>query len=244
MRKQKSSLVLTLLSFLPFSAQSETLRLCSTADWPPYEFTDPATKKVKGNSVDIIHKIAEKLSMEVEITSLPWERCLQMNERGEMDGVFSVSKKPEREQYLIYPEKNIQYVSYNFATLKGKNVIWNEKKDVSLIPQPIGSPQGFSVTQSLKSEKNVQIDDSAPSDEINITKLINGRLGSIVVGPEALSTLLKEHQLEDKIVKLDPPYVDAKKYYVAISKKYKGEESKATELCKKIDQAIEGILPK
>jgi polar amino acid transport system substrate-binding protein len=237
------SFLLISLSLSVF-AENEKLRLCSTADWPPYEFTDPKTKQVTGLSVDIIKKITSTLSFDVEISPLPWERCLQMTERGEMDGVFSVSKKPDREKYLIYPQESIQNVSYVFATIRGSNVPWNAEKNVSVIPQPIGAPHGYSVTQSLKDLKTIKVDDSASSDDINVNKLANGRLGSIVIGPEALQILLTEKNLKDKIQALEPPYVDSKKYYIAISRKYKGDEHKANELCQKIDETIKKLVAK
>ncbi|MDP1723175.1 MAG: transporter substrate-binding domain-containing protein [Alphaproteobacteria bacterium] len=218
--------------------EKEKLKLCSTADWPPYEFTDPATKKVVGSSVNIIKKIADKLNLDLETSSLPWERCLQMNQQGEIDGIFSVSKTPDREQYLIYPQNNIQNVSYVFATIRGSNIAWDESKNVSAIPQPIGAPQGYSVTKTLKEMKNIKVDDSAQSDEINLNKLLLGRVGSIILGPQALDLLLKEKKVSDKIQQLNPPFVDSKKYYIAISKKYKNDENKANELVQRIDAAI------
>lgn len=215
----------------------ETLKLCSTADWPPYEYTDNTTKQIKGSSVNMIKNIADKLNFDVNISSLPWERCLQMNKQGDMDGIFSVSKTTEREQYLIYPQKSIQNVSYVFATLKNQNITWNESKDINVIPQPIGAPQGYSVTKTLKELKNVIVDDSAQSDDINLNKLLLGRLGSIVIGPQALELLLKEKN-NDKVQQLSPPFVDSKKYYIAISKKYKNDAKKAEELVQKIDSVI------
>ena len=220
------------------SPVKEKLKLCSTADWPPYEFTDPVTKKVLGSSVNIIKKIADKLNLDLETSSLPWERCLQMNQQGEIDGIFSVSKTPEREQYLVYPQNNIQTVSYVFATIRGSNIAWDDSKNVSAIPQPIGAPQGYSVTKTLKEIKNIKVDDSAQSDEINLNKLLLGRIGSIIIGPEALDLLLNEKKVADKIQQLNPPFVDSKKYYIAISKKYKNDENKAIELAQKIDEAI------
>lgn len=241
--------ILTMFFIIPFNIsinfatdclppQKEKLKLCSTADWPPYEYTDTTTKQVTGSSVDIIKELSNKLNFNVEILSLPWERCLQMNKDGDMDGIFTVSKTTDREQYLIYPQKSIQNVSYIFATTKGSKTAWNESKNVNHIPQPIGSPQGYSVTKTLKEIKNIKVDDSAQSDEVNLNKLLLGRLGSIAIGPQALELLIKEKNVSDKIQMLNPPFVDSKKYYIAISKKYKNDEKKAIELAQKFDAVI------
>lgn len=227
-----------LVLFKNANLEAEKLKLCSTADWPPYEYTDHQTRHVSGLSVEIVKKIAAQLSLEVEITSLPWERCLKMNETGEMDGIFSVSKKPDRELYLLYPQHEIQNVSYVLAVLKDKQSDWNDQKNTASIPQPIGSPQGFSVTQSLKELKTVQVDDSAPSDQVNIQKLMNNRVESIAISPEVLSNLLQGKAEEGQIKTLSPPYQDSKKYYIAISRKYKGDIKMAEELCKQIDNAF------
>lgn len=238
--------ILTLFFILPFIISTsyatdcfphkkEKLKLCSTADWPPYEYTDLKTKQVIGTSVNIIKTIADKLNYDVEISSLPWERCLQMNKEGDMDGIFTVSKTSDREQYLNYPQKSIQNISYIFATIKGSNIAWDESKNINIVPQPIGSNQGYSVTKILKQNKNIKVDDSAQSDEINLNKLLLGRLGSILIGPQALELLIKEKNIADKIQQLHPPFIESKKYYLAISKKYKNDEKKSLELVQKID---------
>lgn len=242
--------IIIFFTFLPFivfacdATEKEKLKLCSTADWPPYESMDPATKQVTGKSVDIIRKMADKLNFDLDVSSLPWERCLQMNQQGDMDGIFSVSKTPDREQFLIYPQEHIQDVSYVFITIKGSKVAWDASKDLKTIPQPIGTPHGYSVTQILKKTSDLKVDDSAQSDEVNLNKLIHNRLGSVVIGSDALALLLKEKNISSQVQELTPPYVDAKKYYIAVSKKYKNDEQKAIELTQKIDVALRDILKK
>jgi polar amino acid transport system substrate-binding protein len=245
--------ILTMLFIMPFiisisfatnslPLEKEKLKLCSTADWPPYEYTDTTTKQVTGSSVDIIRKLTNKLNYDVEISSLPWERCLQMNKEGDMDGIFTVSKTTDREKYLIYPQENIQNVSYIFVTMRGSNIGWDKSKNINNVPQPIGSNQGYSVTKFLKQIKNIKVDDSAQSDEVNLNKLLLGRLGSIVIGPQALDLLVKEKNISDKIQQLNPPFIESKKYYIAISKKYKNDEKKGIELAQKFDVAIKDLL--
>lgn len=240
-------LIFIMCSFLfSGSVGADTLKICSTADWPPYEVMNPETKKVEGMSVDILTKVMQRMGMKVDIQQLPWERCLAMNKNGTLDGVISVSKNAEREQFLIYPNEDIFKASYAFVILKGTECKYcDTNTNLKDLPQPLGGPQGYSVVKKLKSaEPGLTIDDSAPSDEVNIDKLLAGRVKSIIINPDVLRALDKDNKIMPKLQILTPPYEAGKPYYIGVSKKYKGLEVEAQKLADKISGAIQKIRVK
>lgn len=234
-----------LLSTQAFSVDSKNdkLKFCSTADWPPYEAVDTKTGKVEGMSVELVKKIFDN---NVEITPLPWERCLEMNKQGEVDGVFSVSRNDEREKYLIFPQEDIMKASYVFVVLKDTDCKYCETdKNIMSLPQPLGGPLGYSVIKKLKKEvPQLKIDDSAPGDEVNIDKLLAGRVKSIIINQDVLKEFGKKKNVMSRLKILNPPYVDGKPYYIGVSKKYKGLESEAQKLAERISAALKKIKVK
>jgi polar amino acid transport system substrate-binding protein len=237
---------LFLTTFSPSFADDEVFEFCSSANWPPFENFNKKTNEVEGVSVDYIEKVFKKIKKTVKVVPMPWDRCLHENQNGSVNGVFSVSHKDEREKYLIYPDEPLYEVSYVIAILNNSDKPWNvslwdNKKDINVLPKPIASPQGYSVTAALKKINAKIIDDTATSDKTNFEKLRLGRVGSIVISPEVLSLFIKESNMEGKVTVLQPAYKEPKKYYVAISKRYKGSEDKARALAGEISQALKEI---
>lgn len=234
------SFIIITLFFFSSPLMAKNFRICSTADWPPYEAVNPKTKKVEGTSVDIVKKVFDG---KVDIMPLPWARCLAMNKAGTVDGVFSVSRNEDREKYLIYPEEEIFKASYRFVVLKGTDCKYcKDNSNLMALPQPVGGPRGYSVVKKLKkAAPNLKIDDSAPGDEINIEKLLAGRVKSIIINPDVLTALDKKKKIMHRLQIIDPPYVAGKPYYIGVSKKYKGMESEAQKLADQISIAMKKI---
>lgn len=245
----KISLLVAIIIFFGSAFSQDIIEFCSSANWPPFESLNKESNKVEGISVDYLTKTFEKMNKKFKVVSRPWERCLYENENGKIQGVFSVSKKEDREKYLIYPDEPLYEVSYVVAVLSNPEkawdlALWDEKKDINLLPKPIASPQGYSVTEELKKINPSIIDDTAISDRINFDKLVNGRAGCIVISPQVLNSFIKQDKLEGKIKELSPSYTEPKKYYIAVSKAYKGSEENARALADEISKALKEIKSK
>lgn len=100
MRSGLASLVIgVLLTGLSAALQAapEPLRFV-TEPFPPYTYASQG--KAAGPMVDVLEAACAQLKRVCQIEVLPWRRALAMAERGEVDGIFTVSNTAERRQYF------------------------------------------------------------------------------------------------------------------------------------------------
>lgn len=83
-----------------------SIRAC-TEQSPPYVEANRDTGEVKGLDIDIFTYIFNKLGIEYFIEQMPWARCELSMEAGVVDVGIKVSKNPEREKFLFYPENAV-----------------------------------------------------------------------------------------------------------------------------------------
>lgn len=226
-----------LSALLVSSSQAEApkvVRACTVA-WHP--FVSTVDGKVSGNDTEVLQKAVKEIGCDrVEVQDVPWKRCLKMAEDGEVDVIYPASKSPDREFFLHYPQTALHHVSYVFITKVDAQQEWSTKRDVSSLPQPIGIPLGYSVSEQLHKEKGARFDENAKDDRTNLEKLSLGRVGTIII--ERMSGLDLMHKLKaDKtLVMLDPPYLQDKEYYIAVSKK--------SAIAIDLRNALDKVLPK
>jgi polar amino acid transport system substrate-binding protein len=58
--------------------------------------------KLAGILVDVVTEAFRRSGDQIEIQLMPWARCLAEIRSGRVDGIFSVFKLPERNEFLIY----------------------------------------------------------------------------------------------------------------------------------------------
>lgn len=216
----------------------KTLRACTVA-WPP--FVTEKDGKFDGSDTKILQEAAKKLGYaEVKIEDVPWKRCLKMAEEGTVDIVYPASKKPDREVYLDYPKTPLHPVSYVFVTKAGAKEDWSTKKSVASLPQPIGIPLGYSISEQLHKEAGAQFDEGAMDDRVNMQKLAMGRVGTIIIEKMNGLDLMEELKATQTLTMLPEPYYKDKEYYITVSKK----SPNAAELTAGLDKVLPGLVPK
>ncbi len=82
-------------------------------DYAPFNVIDDKGN-LTGLDVEIIKKAAEIAGVKVKIDVYPWAGTLKLVKKGKADGVFGCGKKPEREEFLYYPETPARYVKFVF----------------------------------------------------------------------------------------------------------------------------------
>jgi len=194
--------------------------------------------KPGGTDTQVLQTVADKLGYDLQISEIPWKRCLEMAQSGDMDIAYSTSYKDDRAAYLIYPKIPIHETSYVVVVKSGIPYAWDEKKDVTKLPQPIGSVLGFSVTTELNKVSGLNVDSGAVTDQQNIEKFKGGRLNAIVIEKTSFESIWPTSGSNMKIEVLNPPYEDAKKYYLTVSKKALGDPTKAQVLADGIDKIV------
>lgn len=69
-------------------------------DFPPYEFQE--NNKIDGITVRIVREVFKRMNQPISMSKLPWSRALVYLENGEIDGLFEILRKGEREEYADY----------------------------------------------------------------------------------------------------------------------------------------------
>lgn len=69
-----------------------------TEPFPPYTYA--ADGHAAGPMVDVLQAACARLAWRCEVEVLPWRRALNMAQRGEVEGIFTVVDSPERRQYF------------------------------------------------------------------------------------------------------------------------------------------------
>jgi polar amino acid transport system substrate-binding protein len=72
----------------------------ATLEFPPYEFQEDG--KARGIAVDVVTEAMRRLGHTVEVRVYPWARALDAARSGDVDGLFTAYKTPDREAFLDY----------------------------------------------------------------------------------------------------------------------------------------------
>lgn len=103
-------------------------------DMAPFFIIDdssPDDLKIGGIDAEIINEIAARLKVNVRYEVCPWPRCLQWMESGELDIMTYLSKKPEREKFMLYIEPSYLPKTYNtFYVTKDNGQLVQDYEDL------------------------------------------------------------------------------------------------------------------
>ena len=100
------------------TAAKKMLVVCE--EYPPYQYSENG--KIVGIHKDIVEEAAKNLGIKLEIISVPWPRALQMVKTWKADGIFSIFKTKEREEYLWFPKYGLRKQKKVFITYKGSGI--------------------------------------------------------------------------------------------------------------------------
>ncbi len=84
-------------------ADSGTLRVGMSPDFPPMEYRDEETDEVIGVDIDLVNALAEELGVEAEIVEQPFDQLLNSVQTGRVDIVMSgLSDTVERQETVDF----------------------------------------------------------------------------------------------------------------------------------------------
>ncbi len=205
-------LILTILGslFLSQAFAKDVIEL-AILDFPPYEFQEK--NKIDGITVRIVREIFKRMDQPISITLLPWSRALLYLKKGEIDGVFEILKKPEREDFVDYSKEVLIEERVSLFVLNGSPITFDG--DLSKLNKyKFGVRQDFSYgsvfDQAVKDNKITNIVSKVYQDDI-LRMLYFGRLdiligdkygipykhkkSKIVKKPETITRLLPDLQV-------------------------------------------------
>jgi len=171
-----------------------------------------------GIAVEMVMRLKKRIpSIKISLIRRPWKRCLYLLQRGEVDGIFKATFKPERMNFGSFPMKNGQIdtsknmviLSNSLYTVKGSENIWDGK-----IPNLKGSvcaPRGYSIVDYLK-RSGVTVIESDNSYNC-LQKLSANRISAAAIQDIKGDAWLKKSPDKFKeIVKLSPPLTTKPQY--------------------------------
>lgn len=96
--------VVLAISMVSKAAYAEDLVLVA-ADSRPTAYIENG--KPTGILVDVVTEAFRRSGQSVKIQLMPWARCLAEVREGNVDGIFSVFRLPEREAFLVYTDSPV-----------------------------------------------------------------------------------------------------------------------------------------
>ncbi len=160
---------------------AETVRM-GYFEIKPHMYLDSKTGKPAGASIRYFESIAKEMGYDVEwAEALPLPRLLQYLKEGNIDGTLVMTKNPEREEFLWYPDSPYHLMRPIFVVKKD-----NKLEKIESIADVKGYRVGFLLGGNLTKFIRDHTDD-LKMDYIagqiwaksNLLKLITGRLDAV-----------------------------------------------------------------
>ncbi len=165
-------LIFTLCLSWGVSAHAQDAVTLTNGDWPPYVSQDFKS----GGVGSLICTTAFKLEgVNVEYTFLPWKRGYEMTKAGHYNGAVGWRKTPGGEKHFYYSDP-IFMERLVFFHRMGSSFDWKTLDDIGHLR--IGATLGYQYIELLQGavDKMGGSIDIAPSDELNLQKLAEGRI--------------------------------------------------------------------
>ena len=181
-------------------------------DFKPFEYK--IDDEIKGMNVEILEAIAGTLGIKIKWSVYPWSRCLHQAKYGNVDGVMSLYRSVEREEYLYFPDENINMDDCVFFTYPGSDIVFDGSLE---------SLTGVKVLIANMNSYGLEFDEAdnfikvkAPNT-INVIRMIAKKRYKIGIGSlKTVESEIKKGGDEKKLVILKPHYHI--KTYFAFSK--------------------------
>lgn len=176
-----------------------------------------------GLNVLMMQRVGQRLGLRVEVTLLPWRRCMLSLQEGSVDGAFKASFQPERLKIGRYPMRGDQVdpdramleESYHLYRRKGSAVSWDGRQ-ITQLDGLVGAQAGFSIVAWLR-QQDVPTEASVKAADSILVMLQRGRLGAAALqtsqGDYALS---RNPPFAAQLERQGPPLV-SKPYYLLLS---------------------------
>jgi polar amino acid transport system substrate-binding protein len=213
-------LALGLCLYLPLpliADQPPPVRLVAVATFP---MAYPVDGAATGLQVDLIREIFRRIGRPVTIDFLPWARCIEEAKTGEVDGIFTIFKTPERESYLLYGAEALQQMPISFFARKGTGIRFDgdvaamARYRIGVVNKTFNGPR---IAQAIAAGSLTDFSESNSFETI-VRMLAHGRVDLVVGFSQAVSGAAATEKLSGKIEELAPP-VDVIPGFLAFTRK-------------------------
>lgn len=204
----------TALAALPAQADVITLR---ADEWCPYNCAEDSDKP--GYGIEIAKEIFSKAGHTVEYKTMAWARALEEGRKGGIVAVIGADKT-EAADY-VFPDQAVAVIDNTFVVKKGS--AWKYAGPASLEKIKLGAIQGYSysgevgnyMTAAAKNAARIDMVGGDNALEMNLKKLVAGRVDATVDAKPVLAYKLLKLNLADKVEFAGS--VDPSEIYIAFS---------------------------
>ncbi|RMF16650.1 MAG: amino acid ABC transporter substrate-binding protein [Gammaproteobacteria bacterium] len=209
------TLLLALSTQLP-ARGAEVIRL-TNGEWPPYQ--SPELPHY-GAASWLAQRAFEIEGYQVEYSFFPWNRAYYMAQTGQYDGSLIWSYSEERAKHFIYSDPFL-YTNTVFFFNREKPIDWDRWEDLQGLI--IGATSGYHYGTAFDEaeRKGIFTVDRVSSDELNLKKLIAGRIDAFPLSLDVGRYMLRTQFNDIERGRLDwhPKPLRKTAYHLIISRK-------------------------
>lgn len=226
-------LVLTAF-FLLKAVHAEVITVLTDENLPPFSFVREG--RPAGVDVEMLYRAAEKVGVEVNVISLPWERVLRSIKNGDADWAMPLFRTEEREMFSTF----VSPVHYSTT------VIFSRRGDRSnygllegLAGKHIGYNRGYELPPEIKAavRQRMIFVEEVDSTAQNIQKVMTGRIDLFIANVANAKFVLRDFPYKEEIVPAGRPLSERLPAYLVVSRKSKAANVNA--LASSFRQALE-----
>ena len=206
-----------------------------TINYPPFQYQEGS--EVKGMMPELVQEAFRRRGQDVTIAVIPWPRVLRAAQDGEMDGLFTVFRTPEREQYLDYchesliDQRIVLFVKKDSRSAITENPATLPKLRLGLVNQISYGPV---FDQQIKAGRYPKIEMSNNFEEA-VKKFGAARFDVLVASEYVGRFYLKRQGLLSQVRQL-PQIIETVPSYLAFSKVRKQKSE-----CNRFDKALRAM---
>lgn len=200
------------------SHSNDSSLLIAHTEWFPYTYTEEG--KAKGFELEIFEAVAKSLDISFTFKSYPWSRCLKYLKLGKVDGLISMLKTQERDEFTAFVNEPISVSSTVFIATWGFQTAYTGNL-TELKHLNIGVIKDFSYGDTFDNASFLNLD-ASPNTEQLLSKLIKGRTDLIAENHAVASGTAVQMGILPKLNFLEPP-IHESNLHIGFSKANKHE---------------------
>lgn len=182
---------------------SEALKLV-TLQYPPYSYEQG--NSVNGLSVAVVKEVFKRLDQPITIEVLPWGRAIYRIQKGLADGIFTIFKTQEREDFAIFSEEVVVSQIISLFVSKQSDIYYLGDLG-NLLPHTFGSVRAVyygKVFEDLVASGGIKNLELVNTGENNLRKLLGNRFDILVSNKYGALHILSEMNALDQVRELQP----------------------------------------
>ncbi|MES2318463.1 MAG: transporter substrate-binding domain-containing protein [Pseudomonadota bacterium] len=187
-RSRLARVVLLAALAWPSAAAAERALVLAFDELPPWK-TLAAPGQYGGAYTEIVRELARRAGLPLDIVHCPLKRCMRMLEQGTADLAIGYKDSPERRRFLHFLVTPYRTLSADkvFYTVRGKGVAIASYRDLAGLR--IGVKSGASYFARFDNDAALN-KDAARDMEVNLRKLLLGRLDTVLIPEDQGEALL------------------------------------------------------